>query len=87
MLRRWRLTGTGHNEGARLHAAYDALDCLHGMKIGLLDGMKAATFRDLTTPSKAENALERWRSRCFGPSLRSACRNAVARSARIFKLN
>jgi len=52
------LTGTGHNEGARLRAAYDALDCLHGMKVGLLDGMKAATFRDLTTPSQAESALK-----------------------------
>jgi hypothetical protein len=75
------LTGTGRNEGARLRAAYHALDCLHGMRIGLLDGMKVATFRDLTTPSKAERGLERL-AELLPPAAAAVClpkcRNAVS---------
>ncbi len=48
------LTEAGRNETARLRLAYDALDCI--------DGMRAGSFADMTTPSKARKAVDQLRS-------------------------
>ena len=48
------LTEAGRNETARLRLAYDALDCI--------DGMRAGSFADMTTPSNARKALDQLRS-------------------------
>lgn len=44
------LFDTEQSETSRLWAAYDALDCLEGMRLG--------SFADFTTPSKAQKALD-----------------------------
>lgn len=49
------LSEAGRNESLRLTSAYDALDCLDGMGMGLGD------FAAMTTPSKARAALDRLR--------------------------
>lgn len=52
------LTNTGRNEGAKLRAAYDALDCIDGLRLGLLPGMKKPTFADLTSTTKVARAVD-----------------------------
>ena len=47
------LTEAGRNETARLRLAYDALDCI--------DGMRTLSFADMTTPGEARHALEQLR--------------------------
>ncbi|MCW2900859.1 MAG: hypothetical protein JWO67_3124 [Streptosporangiaceae bacterium] len=66
------LVHTEHNETARLRAAYDALDTLHGMGRGGFDA--------LVRPSRAAKALRRL-EQDLGPSIAAvalpACRRAV----------